>query len=343
MRSLQRAGILGVGSHVPEKVLTNADLERMVDTSDEWISSRTGIKERRISEEHETTAQYAAAAGSKALERAGIAPDDVDLIIVATLTPDMACPPTACVVQDLIGASKAAAFDLSAACSGFVYGLDVAHRMVETGANRHVLVIGVDLLSRVVDYTDRSTCVLFGDGAGAAVVGPVEKGGLLSTYLGADGGRGSKLTVGGPAAARACGVLGPEAKKHAPSDVSPYIKMEGNDVFKFAVTVMPEAALEALKRADVSPDDVALFIPHQANIRIIDAAAKRLGIDRDRVFVNVERYGNTSAASIPLALDEALDKGVIDIGDKLVLVGFGGGLTWAAAVMEWSGERVGRG
>lgn len=336
LREKIRAGILGVGSAVPERVLTNFDLEKMVDTSDEWISTRTGIKERRIAAPNERTSHYAAKAASKALERAGVDPSELDLIIVATLTPDMFCPPTACIVQDRINAPQAAAFDLSAACSGFVYALDVAVRGVESGAYRRVLVIGADLLSHVTDYTDRSTCVLFGDGAGAAVVGPVEKGGVLSTYLGADGSGGPKLTV----PAYRAGSAGPDGC--APGQGC-YIRMEGNEVFKFAVRVMPEAALEALRRAGVAPEDVDLFIPHQANIRIIDAAAKRLGISSDKVFVNVHKYGNTSAASIPLALDEALEQGRISEGDTVVLVGFGGGLTWAASVLVWSGERVPRG
>lgn len=334
MKSGIRAGILGVGSAVPQRVLTNHDLERMVDTSDEWISTRTGIKERRISESTDRTSDYATLAALKAMERAGVDPMELDLIIVATLTPDKFCPPTACIVQDRIGARRAAAFDLSAACSGFVYALDVAARGVEAGAYQRVLVIGADLLSHVTDYTDRSTCVLFGDGAGAAVVGPVERGGILSTYLGADGSGGSKLTV--PA------VRDREAEGSG-GDEKSYIRMEGNEVFKFAVRVMPEAALEALRRAGIPAEEVDLFIPHQANIRIIDAAAKRLGIGSDKVFVNVHKYGNTSAASIPLALDEALDEGRIQEGDTLVLVGFGGGLTWAASVVEWTGERVPRG
>lgn len=333
MKSGIRAGILGVGSAVPQRVLTNHDLERMVDTSDEWISTRTGIKERRISEPTDRTSDYAAQAAVRAMERAGVDPMELDLIIVATLTPDKFCPPTACIVQDRIGARRAAAFDLSAACSGFVYALDVAARGVEAGAYRRVLVIGADLLSHVTDYTDRSTCVLFGDGAGAAVVGPVDRGGILSTYLGADGSGGSKLTV--PAVR--------DREAEGGGDEKSYIRMEGNEVFKFAVRVMPEAALEALRRAGLPAEEVDLFIPHQANIRIIDAAAKRLGIGSDKVFVNVHKYGNTSAASIPLALDEAIAEGRVKEGDKLVLVGFGGGLTWAASVVEWTGERVPRG
>lgn len=321
-------GILGVGSKVPDKILTNDDLEKMVDTSDEWITSRTGIKERRIAHEDELSSDYGAAAALSALKRANITPEELDLIIVATLTPDMFCPPTACIVQRKIGATKAAAFDLSAACSGFVYGLDMASHGIRTGAYKHVLVIGVDLLSRVTDYTDRTTCVLFGDGAGAAVLGPVQSGGILSTYLGADGFSGDKLTV---------------PTNRDGSGEGCYIQMEGQDVFKFAVRVMPEAAQEVLERGGIHAADVDLFIPHQANHRIIDAAAKRLGITEEgKVFSNVASYGNTSAASIPLALDEAISEKRVKKGDRIVLVGFGGGLTWAAALIEWSGEGASR-
>jgi len=330
-----RAGILGVGSCVPERVLTNFDLEKMVDTSDEWISTRTGIKERRIADESKATSDYAAGAARLALERAGVDPQELDMIIVATVTPDMFFPSTACLVQEMIGATRAAAFDLSAGCSGFVYALDVAARGIEAGAYRKVLVIGADLLSRVTDYTDRTTCVLFGDGAGATVLGAVDEGGILATYLGADGSGGEKLCI--PAG----GSRVPAGK--AESSRQHYIHMEGNEVFKFAVRIMPEAAMEVMRRAGVAPGEVDLFIPHQANVRIIDAAAKRLGIESERVFVNVDRYGNTSAASIPIALDEAVGTGKVKAGDILVLVGFGAGLTWGAAALQWNGERMPRG
>ncbi len=335
MKGQRRAGILGVGSSVPERILTNSDLEKMVDTSDEWISTRTGIKERRIAGASTGTSHFAAQAAQAALTRAGVSPSELDLIIVATVTPDMPFPSTACLVQSLIGAPQAGAFDVSAGCSGFVYALDIAARSIEAGAYEKVLVIGADLLSRITDFTDRSTCVLFGDAAGAAVLGPVEKGGVLSTYLGADGNGGRHLMVedGEPVPESDSTILG----------TGRYIRMEGREVFKFAVRIMPEAALEALKRAGRSADEVDLFIPHQANVRIIDAAAKRLEIDADRVFVNVHKYGNTSAASIPLALDEAIAEGRIEQGDLIVLVGFGAGLTWGAAAIEWSGEAVSRG
>jgi len=330
MQKSIRAGVIGVGASVPERVLTNFDLEKMVDTSDEWISTRTGIKERRIAADDLATSDYAAEAARSALASAGLGPGDVDLIIVATVTPDHFFPSTACLVQSKIQATKAAAFDLSAGCSGFVYALDMAARCVETGAYRNVVVVGADLLSRVTDFTDRSTCVLFGDAAGAVVIGPVDTGGVLSAYLGADGGGGENLCIpgGGTRLPRYKSEEG--AKDH-------FIHMAGNDVFRFAVRIMPEAAFEALRRAGVSPEEVDLFIPHQANIRIIDAAAKRLGIEGDRLFVNVDRYGNTSAASIPLALWEAASSGRLAQGDVIVLVGFGAGLTWGAAVIEWSG------
>lgn len=333
MKETYRAGIVGVGAGVPERVLTNFDLEKMVDTSDEWIASRTGIKERRIAEKGKATSDYAAEAARDALQTAGISADTLDMIIVATVTPDMFFPSTACLVQQKIGATQAAAFDLSAGCSGFVYALDVAARGVEAGAYRRVLVIGADLLSRVTDFTDRSTCVLFGDGAGAVIVGRVDKGGILSTYLGADGAGGENLCIPGG------GSRLPHSESEA-DEKAHFIHMAGNEVYRFAVRIMPEAAGEALRRAGIDSDNVDLFIPHQANIRIIDAAAKRLGIGSDRVFVNVDRYGNTSAASIPLALHEARRSGRIKDGDTVVFVGFGAGLTWGASVVEWCEEEA---
>lgn len=322
---MRNAGILGVGYALPERVVTNADLEKMVDTSDEWITSRTGIKERRIVTD-QTTADLAVLAGENALRHAQVDPGDIDMIIVATITPDMSFPSTACLVQDRLGCTKAAAFDLSAGCSGFVYALDVAASMVRGGQYRRILLIGADVLSRITDFTDRSTCVLFGDGAGAAVVGPVAGRGVISTYLGADGSGGDKLCL-------------PRSASDGGAHQDGYIQMEGSDVFKFAVRIMGEAAVEVLRRGELSADDVDLFIPHQANIRIIDAAARRLGLPEDKIFVNVQKYGNTSAASIPLAMAEAFQEGRIKAGDVLTLVGFGAGLTWGAATLEW-GEEV---
>lgn len=297
----------------------------MVDTSDEWITTRTGIKERRIVTD-QTTSDLAVLAGKVALEHAGVKPEAIDMVIVATITPDMAFPATACLVQDRLGCARAGAFDLSAGCSGFVYALDVASHMVRSGTYRNVLVIGADTLSRITDFTDRSTCVLFGDGAGAAVVGRTEGRGVMATYLGADGGQGMSLYL-------------PRETADGLSHRDGYIHMEGSDVFKFAVRIMGDAALEVLRRAEVAADDVDLFIPHQANIRIIDAAAKRLGLASDRIFVNVQKYGNTSAASIPIAMAEAYEQGRLDRGDILTLVGFGAGLTWGAATLEWEVPR----
>ena len=314
---------------VPERILTNADLERMVDTTDEWITTRTGIKERRIAAEDEATSDLATRAGKLALREAGVAAEDLDLVIVATVTPDMNFPATACIVQMRLGATNAAVFDLSAGCSGFVYALDIAARTVESGAYHRVLVIGADVLSRITDWTDRSTCVLFGDGAGAAVVGPVEHGrGLLATDLGAVGAEGHFLTLPAGGSRKPATLETVEGKEH-------YIHMQGNEVYKFAVRVMGETVQRALKKCDLTPEDMDVFVPHQANIRIIDAACKRLGISRDKVFVNVHAYGNTSAASVPMALYEAFREGRIDDGDIVALVGFGAGLTWASAILRW--------
>lgn len=330
MPSKMRAGIVGVGVGIPEQVLTNHDLERRLDTSDEWIVTRTGIRERRIAPPHVATSDLAAQAAMQALRSAGKTPDEVDLIVVATATPDMPWPATACLVQAKIGASHAAAFDLNAVCSGFVYALWVAAQAVETGAYRCVLVIGADILSRQLNWEDRSTCVLFGDGAGAAVLVPVEEPyGVLSGVLGADGTGAPLLQVpaGGTREPITPEVLA--QKRHT-------VYMRGREVFKFAVTIMGEVSLQALEKAGIPPEEVSLFIPHQANIRIIQAAAERLNLPMERVFVNLERYGNTSAASIPIALYEAWEGGRLRKGDVVVVVGFGAGLTWGACVLRWA-------
>ncbi|MDW8105306.1 MAG: beta-ketoacyl-ACP synthase III [Armatimonadota bacterium] len=330
MPSKMRAGIVGVGVGIPEQVLTNHDLERRLDTSDEWIVTRTGIRERRIAPPHVATSDLAAQAAMQALRNAGKTPDEVDLIMVATATPDMPWPATACLVQAKIGASHAAAFDLNAVCSGFVYALWVAAQAVETGAYRCVLVIGADILSRQLNWEDRSTCVLFGDGAGAAVLVPVEEPyGVLSGVLGADGTGAPLLQVpaGGTREPITPEVLA--QKRHT-------VYMRGREVFKFAVTIMGEVSLQALEKAGIPPEEVSLFIPHQANIRIIQAAAERLNLPMERVFVNLERYGNTSAASIPIALYEAWEGGRLRKGDVVVVVGFGAGLTWGACVLRWA-------
>ncbi|MCS6831437.1 MAG: ketoacyl-ACP synthase III [bacterium] len=325
-----RAGIVGVGVGIPDKVLTNHDLERRIDTTDEWIVTRTGIRERRIAPPSVATSDLAAQAARHALQSAGKHAEEVDLIVVATATPDMPWPATACLVQAKIGAARAAAFDLNAVCSGFVYALWIAAQAVETGAYRCVLVIGADILSRQVNWDDRATCVLFGDGAGAVVLTPVEEPyGVLSGVMGADGTGAPLLHV--PAGGTR-EPLSPEAiarKRHT-------VHMRGREVFKFAVTIMGEVSVQALEKAGISPEQVNLFIPHQANIRIIQAAAERLNLPMERVFVNVDRYGNTSAASIPIAIYEAWAQGRLKKGDVAVVVGFGAGLTWGACVLRWA-------
>lgn len=325
-------GILGMGCYVPEKVVTNHDLEKIVDTSDEWIVDRTGIRERRVCEPDMATSDLATKAALRAIADAKITADDIDLIIVGTATPDMFFPSVACLVQDNIKASKAAAFDLAAGCSGFVYALTVGSQFIKAGTYKKVLVIGAETLSKILDWTDRNTCVLFGDGAGAAILGEVQPGcGILGFELGADGSGGDllKLPAGGsrnPASAETI-----EQRLH-------FVHMSGNDVFKFAVKIMGEAAVRALDRAGLSSQDVDVLVPHQANIRIIQSAAKRLKLPMDKVVVNVDKYGNTSAASIPIALEEALHNGKIKNGDIVVLVGFGAGLTWASCVIKWCKE-----
>ncbi|WP_411346067.1 beta-ketoacyl-ACP synthase III [Paenibacillus sp. WLX1005] len=322
-------GIIGTGKYVPEKILSNADLEKMVDTNDEWIVSRTGIRERHIAAPDQATSDLAYEAAIKAIETAGLTAADLDLIVVATITPDMSFPSTACILQDKLGAKKAAAFDLSAACSGFVYALGAATSMLQMGMYKNALVIGADTLSRITDYTDRNTCVLFGDGAGAVVIGEVGEGrGFKAFDLGAEGAGGEllKLPAGGSRTPASADTL--EAKQH-------FIQMSGREVFKFAVKVMNKATEDVLNKAGISKDDIDLFIPHQANVRIINSAMERLNLTEDRVMINVQKYANTSAASIPLALVEAVEEGRIQEGDKVVMVGFGGGLTWGASVIIW--------
>lgn len=323
-------GIIGMGYYVPEKVMTNFDLEKMVETSDEWIVERTGIKERRIAADGVPTTDIALPAAEAALKNAGVCAEEIDLIIFATLTPDMVIPSAACVLQNKLGAVNAAAFDLSAACSGFVYGLTVAAQFIKTGVYKKVLVVAAETLSKLVDWEDRNTCVLFGDGAGAAVVGEVESGyGILSVDLGADGAGGEHLSV------PASGSLHP-ATADTLAERLHYIHMNGSEVFKFAVKAMGGSALRSLKKSGMEPQDIDLVVPHQANIRIILSAAKRLKLPMDKMMVNVDKYGNTSAASIPIALAEALAAGRIKKGDNVILVGFGAGLTWASCVMKWA-------
>ena len=326
---LRTVSITGVGSYVPARVLANAELEKLVDTTDNWITSRTGIKERRIAAEGEGTSDLAYQAALKALANAGVRPDEVDLIIVATITPDMQFPSTACLVQQKLGATRAAAFDLEAACSGFVYALDVAAHFVQSHTYNTVLVIGAEKMSSVVDWTDRSTCVLFGDGAGAAVLqNRPSAHGLLTTCLGADGNKASLLEL--PAGGSK---LPPSAATVAQR--LHYLRMDGKETFKNAVNAMVTAATEALARCELTIDRIKCIIPHQANQRILSAVAERLGATDSQVFVNVDRYGNTSAASVAIALDEAVRSGCVQRGDLVLLVVFGAGLTWAAAVIEW--------
>lgn len=325
---LQQAGILGWGYHLPSRVLTNHELEQMVETSDEWIRTRTGIQERRIAAATEATSDLASAAAQMALAQAGLAPNDIDLIIVATVTPDMAFPATACLVQASIGATRAAAFDLSAACSGFIYGLALAKNMIETGAIRNCLLIGAETLSRITDYEDRNTCVLFGDGAGALIVGPSEEHVLLSVEVGADG-------TGGHVLQQPAGGSRQPASAETVATRQHFIKMDGQEVFKFAVSKVPEAALRLLTNTGLSAQDVAWFVPHQANKRIIDSVAKRLGLSSEQVIINLQHYGNVSNASIPIALAEAAESNSFQTGQHILLAGFGGGLTWGAGIVQW--------
>lgn len=324
----RRSAVVGLGHHVPERVLTNQDLERMVETSDEWIRTRTGISERRLAEPGTGTSDLAAPAARRALESAGIDAGEVDLIITATTTPDAPLPSTACYVQQKIGASRAACFDLAAACAGFVYGLAAADQFIRGGMYRTVLVIGADLISSYIDWTDRSTCVLFGDGAGAAVLRPAERGGILHSVLGSDGRHSELLTICAGGSRRPPRPETVAAKEH-------YLKMNGAEVFKLAVRGMADAVTEALERSGVAIEDVVCFVPHQANLRIIDAVADRLRLPKEKVFLNLDRYGNTSAASCAIGLSEAVASGRIRKGDKVVLATFGSGLVWGAMVLEW--------
>jgi len=321
--------IAGIGSYVPEKILTNAELEKMVETSDEWITSRTGIKERRIAAKDEFTSDMAAKAAERAMKMAGVTGDQIDLIIVATITPDMPFPSTACLVQHKIGAKRAAAFDLEAACSGFIYGLEVAQQFIMSHTYDTVLVIGAEKISSIVDWNDRNTCVLFGDGAGAAILqNRPDAHGLLTVAMGADGEKADLLFM--PGGGSRC----PATKESVDARLH-FLRMEGKETFKNAVQAMQSAAEEALRRCELNITQIKCVIPHQANRRIIDAVGERLGATPEQLFVNLEKYGNTSAASVAIALDEAVASGKISRGDLILLVVFGAGLTWGAAVIEW--------
>ncbi|MSU32261.1 MAG: ketoacyl-ACP synthase III [Pedosphaera sp.] len=326
---LRTVSIIGSGSYVPARVLTNADLERLVETTDEWITSRTGIRERRIAADGEATSDMAVSAAGRAMESAGISSEAFDLIIVATITPDMLFPSTACLVQQKLGANRAVAFDIEAACSGFVYALEIAAQFIQSHSFQTALVIGAEKMSSVIDWADRNTCVLFGDGAGAAVLQhrPGSQG-LLTTCLGSDGTKASLLEL--PAGGSAC----PSTAESVAGRLH-FLRMDGKEIFRNAVTAMVSAANEALSRCGIGIEQIRCIIPHQANQRILTAVGERLGATSGQVFVNVDRYGNTSAASVGIALDEAVRSGRIQRGDLVLVVVFGAGLTWGATVLEW--------
>ncbi|UOY92134.1 ketoacyl-ACP synthase III [Ectobacillus sp. JY-23] len=306
------AGILGVGRYVPERIVTNADLEKIVDTSDEWVRTRTGIEERRIADDTVNTSHMAVEAAREAIRDAGISPEQIELILVATVTPDYSFPTVACMIQEELGAKHAAAMDVSAACAGFMYGMITAQQFIQTGTYKYVLVVGSDKLSKIVDWKDRNTAVLFGDGAGATVMGPVSEGrGILSFELGADGSGGMHLYQ------------------------DEYVMMNGREVFKFAVRQMGDSSVRVLEKAGLTKEDVDFLIPHQANIRIMEAARQRLDLPDEKMSKTIAKFGNTSASSIPIALVEELNNGKIKDGDLIVLVGFGGGLTWGAVALRW--------
>ncbi len=321
--------ITAVGSYVPARVLTNAELEKMVETTDEWIVSRTGIKERRLAAADEFTSDLAAKAALLAMERANITAEQIDLIIIATITPDMPFPSTACLVQQKIGARRAVAFDIEAACSGFIFGLEIGQQFIMSRTYETVLVIGAEKLSTIVDWQDRNTCVLFGDGAGAAILQHRPQAhGLLTACMGSDGSKGNLLSMPGGGSRCPATVESVTSRQH-------FLRMDGKETFKSAVNAMYNAAQEVLRRCEIDISQIKCVIPHQANRRIIDAVGERLGVTPEQLFVNLEKYGNTSAASVAIALDEAATAGRIQRGDLVLLVVFGAGLTWGAAVIEW--------
>jgi len=322
-------GFLGMGYYVPEKIITNFDLEKMVDTSNEWIVERTGIRTRHVAAPEQATSDLAYIAAQRALADANLTAEDIDLIVVGTESPDMKFPSVACILQDKLGATKAAAFDLAAGCSGFVYACGIASQTIVSGLYKHVLVVGAETLSRILNWKDRNTCIIFGDGAGAAVLGPVEQGyGILSIDLGADGSGGKFLNMPAGGSRKPASHETVDAMEH-------FIHMAGSEVFKFAVKVMGRSTLRVLEKAGLTKTDIDLLVPHQANKRIIDSAAKRLKLSEDKIMVNLDKYANTSGASIPIALCEARDQGRIHKGDNVVMVGFGAGLTYGSLVVKW--------
>ncbi len=324
-----RTRVISTGSFLPEKVLTNLDLEKMVKTSDQWITERTGIKERRIADEIQAASDLAYEASKIALNRATLKAKDIDLIITATVTGDMPFPSTACMLQDKLDATHAAAFDVNAACSGFLYGLHIADSFILSGMHKRILVVGTEVLSKITDWQDRTTCVLFGDGAGAAIVEPTkEDRGIISMSINSDGSMWGLLHMPAGGSKQPASRESIDKKLH-------YIKMKGNETFKFAVRTLEDLVMKILKENNLEPSHLSLLIPHQANLRIIQATADRLGLPMEKVLVNIDRYGNTSAASIPIALDEAVTTGRVKDGDYILLEAFGGGLTWASALIKW--------
>ncbi|MDP2044039.1 MAG: beta-ketoacyl-ACP synthase III [Candidatus Omnitrophota bacterium] len=325
---MKKVGIIGVGEYLPEKILTNADLEKMVDTSDEWITTRTGIKERHLAAAGQAASDLAFKAAEIALKNAKLKPEDLELIVVATITGDMPFPSVASILQNQLGAKKAACFDISAACAGFVYGLSVAQQFITCGTYKNALVVGVEVLSSITDWQDRNTCVLFGDGAGAAVLSEVKSGGIISTYLGCDGSKAGILNLPAGGSRNPATTETVRNRQH-------FLKMQGNELFKIAVNTMTNAAETVLGQAGMTFADVDLIIPHQANARIIMAVAKKLGIPEERVYLNIERCGNMSSASTVTALCEAVQEGKVKKGDIILLDAFGAGLVWGACVIEW--------
>ncbi|MBU1905390.1 MAG: ketoacyl-ACP synthase III [Candidatus Omnitrophica bacterium] len=325
---MKKVGIIGVGEYLPKKVLTNANLEKMVDTSDEWITTRTGIKQRRMVGRGEATSDLAIKAAKRAIAETSIKPEELDLIIVATITPDMAFPSVACLLQNALHAKHAISFDISAACAGFVYAIAVAQQFIARGGCRNALVVGAEVLSSITDWKDRNTCVLFGDGAGAAVLAEAKSGGILSTYLGSDGSKADLLRLPGGGSRHPATQATIKKRLH-------FIKMQGNELFKLAVTTMANAAQQALKRAGMECKDIDMVIPHQANMRIILAMAKKLGLAKEKIYFNIAKYGNMSSASTATALCEAVKEGRIKKGDVVLLDAFGSGLVWGACVIRW--------